>query len=212
MLARLSASSLAALKPIRIGGSRHLVSGYRCLSTPSATPTTEPSESGKLTERHEPWPPKPKVPTLLSTEEAEQYSPILSRRFWKYKQTPPTLFKIYAFKKYDDVVLFANMVANLAKTENHHPVVRFSYDQVRVSVRTHTAVDPSAKTERERIVSGVTLQDVRFALRVEDVFYGVFLRTGRADTKVFLKAQQLSERGESQNGEDPGTDAEPQSD
>ncbi|PIP80078.1 MAG: 4a-hydroxytetrahydrobiopterin dehydratase [Gammaproteobacteria bacterium CG22_combo_CG10-13_8_21_14_all_40_8] len=43
----------------------------------------------------------------------------------------------YHFKKYKTAVEFANSVANLAETENHHPALLIEWGKVQVSWWTH---------------------------------------------------------------------------
>lgn len=60
--------------------------------------------------------------------------------------------KQFSFEHYGDVQLFANLIAEVAKTEGHHPSVRFSYNKLTVTLTTHAA---HGLTDNDFIMAGV---------------------------------------------------------
>lgn len=62
----------------------------------------------------------------------------------------------FKFGSYDDTVEFANKVADIAKSEDHHPDVFFTYGKARVTIWTHK-------------VDGLTESDFVFAAKVDAI-------------------------------------------
>lgn len=63
--------------------------------------------------------------------------------------------KAFSFDGYEPAVEFANMIANLAKEENHHPDILLSYGKVKVTLWTHKA-------------GGLTENDFILAAKIEE--------------------------------------------
>jgi 4a-hydroxytetrahydrobiopterin dehydratase len=60
------------------------------------------------------------------------------------------LQKNYKFDNFDQAINFINKIADLAKTENHHPDIFNSYNQVTISLFTH---DQNKITELDKEMS-----------------------------------------------------------
>ena len=57
---------------------------------------------------------------------------------WALGDAGKTLAKTYTFKGYDKGLAFVNGVAGVAKDQDHHPDIEFSYNTVRVRWSTHS--------------------------------------------------------------------------
>ncbi len=64
------------------------------------------------------------------------------------------LSKQWAFKDFEQVISFVNLVAWLAQRENHHPDVVFGFNRVRVAYSTHD-------------VKGLSMNDFVCAAKIE---------------------------------------------
>ena len=62
--------------------------------------------------------------------------------------------KTFRFRDYDETIAFVNVVAGIAKREDHHPDLSVHYDRCTVAFSTHSA-------------GGVTLNDIICAAKVE---------------------------------------------
>jgi 4a-hydroxytetrahydrobiopterin dehydratase len=74
------------------------------------------------------------MPKLLTDEEIEERMARLEG--WKREQTFIT--KVFEFKNFKKAMKFANRVAEIAEGQNHHPDIRISYNQVTLSIQTHS--------------------------------------------------------------------------
>ncbi|KZT29183.1 hypothetical protein NEOLEDRAFT_1239185 [Neolentinus lepideus HHB14362 ss-1] len=196
MLARLSVSSRAAVRSACAGRAVRLVNGQRLLVT-AAAETSE--QEGRATEATDALPTKavspperiikepiavpaaPEEPILLDREQRRVHivDYFKGRRWWvNWRKDPLVLSKSFPFEKYDDVIDFANVVAGIAKAENHHPVILMEPKKVQVRMFTHQGilVTPDAEKKPSR---GVTMRDVRFASLVENAWLEQFVTTGR---------------------------------
>lgn len=66
----------------------------------------------------------------------------------------PEIMKRYGFPDYAATMAFANRVAELAEAANHHPDMLITYDQVTLTLSTHSA-------------GGLTRKDLELAGRIE---------------------------------------------
>lgn len=70
------------------------------------------------------------------------------------------LEKTYKVDGYDPAVQFANAVADIAREQDHHPDVLFSWGKVTVTIYTHK-------------IDGLTPSDFYFAAKCEEAFKGL---------------------------------------
>jgi 4a-hydroxytetrahydrobiopterin dehydratase len=68
---------------------------------------------------------------------------------WEYDGEAIT--KTYTWESFRDAIDFVNDIADLAEDENHHPDLEIYFDEVVVSLRTHSA---DAVTDRDVAVAG----------------------------------------------------------
>jgi 4a-hydroxytetrahydrobiopterin dehydratase len=73
------------------------------------------------------------MPDRLSPERAREMAKDLPA--WTLEAQ--TLARDFELKGFDDAVVFVNRVADLAKREDHHPDIHWSYSQVRLELSTH---------------------------------------------------------------------------
>ncbi len=59
-----------------------------------------------------------------------------------------TMEKTFAFKTYDEVVLFANKVMQIAILQDHHPEINIQYNSVKVSITDYEYGAVSEKCHR----------------------------------------------------------------
>ena len=59
------------------------------------------------------------------------------------------LRKEFSFSSFDDAQKFVNQAAEIAKAENHHPVVIWDYDKVIIRSSTHSAGHVVTKKDHE---------------------------------------------------------------
>lgn len=74
------------------------------------------------------------------------------REGWKLKSR--TIFKNYKFDSFRDCIVFVNRVATLADEKDHHPDIDIRYDNVTVTLSTHSA-------------GGITEKDLELAKAVD---------------------------------------------
>jgi len=108
---------------------------------------------------------------------------------WNNKQLSPakgSLFfsKSFKFSDYDATMSFLNDIASIVREENHHPEISFNYSIVKFQTQTHRIAGPSIPIPNEhgktpRILPGITLNDVRLAIRIEELFTSVYLADQR---------------------------------
>lgn len=68
---------------------------------------------------------------------------------WEYDGEAIT--KTYTWESFREAIDFVNDVADLAEDENHHPDLEIYFDEVIISLRTHSA---DAVTDRDVAVAG----------------------------------------------------------
>ena len=57
---------------------------------------------------------------------------------WQYCATENVLEQTFRFNNYRETIDFANLVANIAETEDHHPDMVISYNRCKVTYSTHS--------------------------------------------------------------------------
>jgi 4a-hydroxytetrahydrobiopterin dehydratase len=50
---------------------------------------------------------------------------------------PTSIEREFKFKNFDEAIAFVNKVADIARTEGHHPDIYVFYDKVRLELSTH---------------------------------------------------------------------------
>ena len=70
-------------------------------------------------------------------EETERMVKEDSNKNNTWKEINGKLIKKYKFSDYDEVIDFVNKVANIAKKQDHHPDMKFGYDNVIISIFDH---------------------------------------------------------------------------
>lgn len=75
----------------------------------------------------------------LETGQAEgEYLGLLHAE-WAIEPQSQTLYRVFNFNGYSEVMIFANFVAWLANRENHHPVMTLEYKRCKLEFTTHSA-------------------------------------------------------------------------
>ncbi|TFK53576.1 transcriptional coactivator/pterin dehydratase [Heliocybe sulcata] len=126
-------------------------------------------------------PDAPQEPRLLSNSEMkEKVDQFLSGRRWNIERRnkPVKIAKRFHFPTYDDAIDFTNVVAEIAKKENHHPAILTEAQLVTVQTWTDHGISVSQEGGRKR-ANGITLRDVRLASLVENAFVEQFVANGR---------------------------------
>lgn len=67
------------------------------------------------------------------------------------------LKKEFKFKKYEETIAFVNKIADIANSENHHPVLHVYYGKVEVELWTHA-------------VKGLSINDFILAAKIDSAF------------------------------------------
>lgn len=75
---------------------------------------------------------------LLSDKEREAYLGLLHKD-WKLKKGDRKISRQIGFKNYYETIAFVNTVAWVAHQEDHHPDLKVSYSQCKISLSTHDA-------------------------------------------------------------------------
>lgn len=70
------------------------------------------------------------------------------------------LEKTFEVERYEPAVKFANLVADIADVQDHHPDVMFTWGKVKVTIWTHK-------------INGLTPSDFYFAAKCEESFKGL---------------------------------------
>ncbi len=73
------------------------------------------------------------MPERLTTERARELAATVPA--WTFK--PQSLERDFKLRGFDDAAAFVNRVADLAKREDHHPDIHWSYNDVRLELSTH---------------------------------------------------------------------------
>ncbi|KAG8931598.1 hypothetical protein FRC02_002473 [Tulasnella sp. 418] len=119
-------------------------------------------------------PAKPSRPTpLMTQEQMDQWmSQHLTPQGWQISQVQDSstqeISKTFKLKKYKDCVQFVVDIADLARREQHHPVITLKMGSVTVATHTHRAFDTLRGVDEN--VPGLTHFDVRLALQIETVY------------------------------------------
>ncbi len=56
-----------------------------------------------------------------------------------WKQKSKSIIKTYKFESFRNCIVFVNRVATLADEKDHHPDIDIRYDQVTITLSTHSA-------------------------------------------------------------------------
>ncbi|KAH7339283.1 hypothetical protein B0J17DRAFT_716325 [Rhizoctonia solani] len=136
-------------------------------------------------------PPYPSAPApLITRQDLQIYLDALREQGWHFRQTSRRFTKLgYTatwwelrhsgrFPSFKLAMQYVNDVADLAKSEKHHPTILiFDRVNVAISLDTHdtierpaTAVDPSDSDALVARWPGITLRDIRMALRINPLF------------------------------------------
>ena len=83
---------------------------------------------------------------------------------WQYENG--TLAKEWKFSDFGEAMAFTNSIAEMAEDANHHPDIVINYNQVRLTLATHSE-------------GGVTEKDVELAKQIESAGIGARERRGR---------------------------------
>ncbi len=67
------------------------------------------------------------------------------------------LKKDFKFKKYDETIAFVNQIAEIANSENHHPVLHVFFGKVEVELWTHA-------------VKGLSINDFILAAKIDSAY------------------------------------------
>ncbi len=57
---------------------------------------------------------------------------------WQYCATENVLMQTFHFRSYEKTIELANLVADVAKEQDHHPEMVIGYNRCKVSFHTHT--------------------------------------------------------------------------
>ena len=74
-----------------------------------------------------------------------------------WRRSGGAIERTYRFEDFKEAMLFVNGVASLAERANHHPDVTIHYNEVTLSLWTHSA-------------GGITTKDFALARRIDAVF------------------------------------------
>ncbi|KIM69673.1 hypothetical protein SCLCIDRAFT_719494 [Scleroderma citrinum Foug A] len=106
-----------------------------------------------------------------------------------------TIDKLFRFKNFEVTVKFFNELADISLNENHHGHYACDYARIYVSVHTHAGYC-NTKTESgqwiSELIPGLTLRDVRFAIRAERL-HQKYLADGLAVTLVPFENERLQD-------------------
>lgn len=73
---------------------------------------------------------------LLNTEQVQDY--LLQLQDWQVTNDGKSIQRRYPFKNYEQSLAFVNATAEIARSENHHPDIRFGYNYCEVLYSTHS--------------------------------------------------------------------------
>ncbi len=90
------------------------------------------------------------MPHLLTETEIEE----ALRRIPGWKHRGKEISRVYAFSGFIPAMAFANHVADLAETADHHPDILIQYTKVTLTLSTHSA-------------GGLTESDFRLAQQID---------------------------------------------
>jgi 4a-hydroxytetrahydrobiopterin dehydratase len=91
-------------------------------------------------------------PQLLTKEEIKKL--LIEIPLWKSSAENKAIIRNFKFKDYHQTLLFINAIAEIIHKQNHHPDIKFGYNNCTVSFSTHSA-------------NGITLFDFICAARIE---------------------------------------------
>ncbi|KAG1752861.1 hypothetical protein EDB19DRAFT_970713 [Suillus lakei] len=107
-----------------------------------------------------------------------------------------SLDRHYEFKGFNDVMDFVQGVADISRAEKHHARIVIEYNTVDIFSHTHSAYTfhhvEKGKSESKK-VPGLTRRDVRFVIKIEEL-YETFKERGRATQFVPVALAQLQRR------------------
>jgi len=73
---------------------------------------------------------------LLSKEEANRGLGLIDQD-WQVAGHGKAIIRAFRFKNFHETMAFANAVAEIAHTENHHPEMQITYQRCQISYSTH---------------------------------------------------------------------------
>jgi len=94
------------------------------------------------------------TPQLLTKEQLSTY--LQEFPLWRISTDEKKISRQFTFNNYDDTLNFINAAAEIAKQENHHPYIEFSYNTCTIHYQTHSA-------------NGITLYDFICAAHIEQL-------------------------------------------
>ncbi|KAI6040213.1 hypothetical protein EDC04DRAFT_2677974 [Pisolithus marmoratus] len=106
-----------------------------------------------------------------------------------------TLDKLFRFKNFKTTLKFFNELAEISLNENHHAHYVCDYARIYVSVYTHAAYCNSQAESGQwisELIPGLTLRDVRFAIRAERL-HQRYLADSLATTPVPFEHERLQD-------------------
>lgn len=71
-------------------------------------------------------------------EEAEKYLKVLKTKWELVDEEEKKIRKKYKFESFRDAINFIDKVADIAEEEDHHPNIFNSYNQVKITLFTHS--------------------------------------------------------------------------
>ena len=74
--------------------------------------------------------------TLLDTEQVLDY--LSQLQGWQVTNDGKSIRRRYSFKNYEQTLAFVNTAAEIARSEDHHPDIRFGYNYCEVLYSTHS--------------------------------------------------------------------------
>lgn len=92
------------------------------------------------------------MPELLDDETIEQHLDKLDQ----WKRDGDTITRTFEFEDFIHSMEFVNKLVNPAETMNHHPDIQISYNEVTLSLSTHS-------------VGGLTENDFQLAGQIDDI-------------------------------------------
>ncbi|NNG14398.1 MAG: 4a-hydroxytetrahydrobiopterin dehydratase [Gammaproteobacteria bacterium] len=74
--------------------------------------------------------------TLLDTEQVQDY--LSQLQDWHVSNDGKSIQRRCSFKNYEQTLAFVNATTEIARSENHHPDIRFGYNYCEVLYSTHS--------------------------------------------------------------------------
>ena len=93
-------------------------------------------------------------PQLLTEEQLKFYLNEIPQ--WNLSENKTAISRTFKFKDYQQTLLFINAVAAIVHQENHHPDIKFGYNNCAICYSTHSA-------------GGITLFDLICAAHIDQL-------------------------------------------